>query len=398
MRNIAVVGGFYGDEAKARIAHYLAKDYKYIVRFSGSENAGHTLYHKGKKIVRSLIPSADFSVPDQYAFLGSGMVINPTSLYNEIKRNQEVFPYLAKKIIVDPDAFIISQDHVEQDKANVSKIGSTGKGVTPAYVDKINRNGTKLSALIRDNAPIIQLLKEEGVQFKYCYQLYNEFKQSPILFEGSQSVLLDYNFGSHPNVTSGECGLNGIINAGFAEFIPEDIYGVIKCYSTRVGNGPYPTELFGKEAEELREKGEERGAVTGRPRRTGWLDLPALKYACNKSGINKLVITKFDVLNGMSKVPVCTSYDKELICSDDFNYVKPNYTYLDGWKNARDVSQLLPFISLVESTVNRKVEYVTYGVNENDVCNIAEYRERIITPQLDLNLYPVQQTPGIVFA
>lgn len=373
MNNIAVFGAVFGDEGKARIVNWLAKDFKYVARFSGSSNAGHTLYYNGTKIVRHLLPSADFSVENNCAFLGAGMVINPEELLSEIQENMKIFPNLATKVIVDPDVFIITKRHLEEDKENIKTIGSTGKGVSPAYRDKINRKGTRISDLIKDNDNVILALKQLGVQFKYSLELYEDFEKSNILFEGAQSILLDYNFGMYPYVTSGECGLNGIINAGFAKFLPKTVYGIAKCYSTRVGEGPFPTEIFGEEAEKLRQKGGEFGATTGRPRRVGWLDLPSLDYSCKKGGITDLVITKFDILNGMESIPICTSYEKDPICPSDFFDAQPEYINMPGWHDVvtyNKLHQISDFVDLIENQIKLPVKYISCGVNEDDIIEL----------------------------
>lgn len=369
-KNIAIIGGFCGDEAKSRAVHWLAKDYKYIVRFSGSSNAGHTLYHNGIKIVRHLLPSADFSI-NNYAVLGSGMVINPEELLQEVKDSELMFPGCAKRVIVDPDAFVITKQHLEEDKINVIKYGSTGKGVSVAYRDKIYRCGTKIQDLIKDNNIIIESLKKMGVQFKYNLEMYDEFSKAPIIFEGAQAVLLDINFGTYPNVTSGECTPAGIYNSGFSYAMPSKVYGIAKAYATRVGNGPFPTEMEGAEAVSLREAGKEYGATTGRPRRVGWLDLPALKYAIRKSGITNLIITKLDVLDGFDKIKLATAYEKEPVCGEDFYNANPSYVEFDGWTDSKDNKQTDAFIKYIENYTERPVTYLSCGVSEEDIIQRA---------------------------
>lgn len=369
-RNAAVIGSFFGDEAKARVIHWMAKDYKYIVRFSGSSNAGHTLYHKGQKIVRHLLPSADFSLKEQVAVLAAGMVINPNELLQEVKDTEAMFPGAAARIIVDPDAFVISPDHLTEDKANVIAFGSTGKGVSVAYRDKIYRKGTKIRDLIKDNNEVIAELKKLGVQFKYNLELYNEFSTAPIMFEGAQSVLLDINFGTYPFVTSGECTPAGIFNSGFSYAMPGKVFGIAKAYSTRVGDGPFPTELDGVAAEELRKLGNEYGATTGRPRRVGWLDLPALNYAIKKSGINSLIITKLDVLNGMKKIPLCHKYATPPVCAGDFFEAKPEYIDVPGWMDAKKVCDVQEFLDKVEQLTGVEVTYISCGTAEEDILYV----------------------------
>jgi adenylosuccinate synthase len=368
-KNTAIIGAFFGDEAKARITNYLAKDYRFVVRFNGSSNSGHTLYYNNKKIVRHLLPSADFSQPDNYAFLSSNMVINPDDLLKEIQETCTTFPNAASRIIIDPNAFVITKEHLEEDKQNVIKLGSTGKGVGCAYRDKVNRTGTRIIDLLKDNNDVIMAIKNTGAIFRSALSYYDEFKNSSILFEGAQSVLLDINFGTYPFVTSSECTLGGILNSGFASFMPSNVYGITKAYSTRVGSGPFPTELFGDEAENLRKIGKEYGATTGRPRRVGWLDLAALKYAKKLCGFTDLVVTKLDILDGLNEVPVCVNYEELPTSPSDFFETKTEMTLLPGWQNSRDIKQITPFINFVSEYVDCPIKYVSFGVNDDDIIS-----------------------------
>lgn len=374
-KNVAVLGSQFGDEAKAKIAHSMAKDFRYVVRFSGSSNAGHTIYHEGQKVVRRLLPAADFSFKDHYAFLGAGMVINPDELIKEIYENKKIFPELAKQVIVDPNAFVITQKHLEEDLENVKKIGSTGKGVSPAYRDKIYRCGTRIMDLIKENNHAISVLKNMGVQFKTSFEMYDELVKSRILFEGAQSILLDYNYGTYPYVTSGECGLNGIMNAGFAFAMPSKVIGIIKAYMTRVGHGPFPTEIIGEEADKLRSLGKEYGAVTGRPRRIGWLDLPALDYVIKVSGVNNLIVTKLDVLNNYGDIKICHKYDKPIASASDLFDIKPEYITYKSWSDAKDISQVHDFVNIISKIVKVPITHISYGVNKEDILCVNSQTE-----------------------
>lgn len=374
MENIAIIGNCFGDEGKGRIVQMFAPQYKYIVRTGGSSNCGHTLYYNGIKAVRHLVPSADFRIKEQFAFLGSGMVINPDELLLEVKETESMFPGAAKRIIVDPDAFAILPEYLEEDKQNVKDFGSTGKGVSVAYRERIYRKGTKLRDLLKDNHQFLVALKEMGVQFKYNLEMYDEFSKAPILFEGAQSVLLDPSFGTYPFVTSGECTPAGIFNAGFSYAMPKTVYGILKAYSTRVGAGPFPTELSGQEAHELREMGKEYGATTGRPRRVGWLDLPALKYAIVRAGITNLVITKLDILNGMKEIPYCDQYIRDgkaitPVSGDDFFNITPSLKKCKGWDHAllSSCTGVHNFVNIIEEFTGTPVSYISAGVNETDI-------------------------------
>lgn len=369
-KNIAVFGAQYGDEAKARSINWLSKDFEIIVRISGGQNAGHTFYHNGIKIVRHQIPSADFSIPTQKAFLASGMVINLESLLEEVKKTEELFPGSASRIIVDPDAFVVLPKHIEEDKAKNKEFGSTNQGITPAYVDKIGRRGTKIRQLIQDKADVIQALQALGVQFKYSLEMYDELLTSKIIFEGAQSVMLEYNHGNYPFVTSGECSVGGIYNAGFAFCAPTKVYGVFKPYLTKVdgGVGTFTTEFDKERSEILQRLGGEVGVTTGRIRRVGAIDLVALNYAIVKGGITDLIITKMDILNGDKSVQTCTAY-KDLLpfSGNDFNDAKPIYTDLPCWKDASDPLQTEAFLKYIEGYTGKKIEYVSFGTGPKDI-------------------------------
>ena len=368
--NSAIIGAFLGDEAKAAVTHDLSKYYDWVIRFNGGANAGHTIYRDGRKYVHNLIPSFDFRQPNLKAFLSSGMVIDISQLYEEVQKlSLEVFNYpnvgrITDRIYVDPDAFLVLPSHKEEDKKVNAHLGSTNRGIGPANISKVSRTGKRIRDLISEDDSIIYNLRLLGVNFNYQLELFNEFKRS--LFEGAQGVLLDLNHGTYPYVSCGDSTVGGICSAGFSSFTLDKVYGVVKCYATRVGTGPFPTEIFGDEAEELRKLGNEYGATTGRPRRVGWLDLPALRYAIKKSGITSLIITKFDILNGMDKVKVCVSYDKEPVSSKDFFTAKPNYIEVDGWKDCENTDNLLNFINLVEKETGIKVRYIRCGTDEKD--------------------------------
>lgn len=369
-KNIAVFGAVFGDESKARVTNYFSKSYRYTVRFGGSSNAGCTFYYKGKKVVRHLIPAADFSIIENKAFLGSGMVINPDELLSEIKETIDTYSdsslKVGERIIIDPDAFVIKQEYLEEDKNNIKSFGSTGKGVSVAYRDKIYRKGTKILDLIKDSDPVILKLKELGVQFKFAHELYDDFIKSSILYQGVQAVMLDINAGTYPYVTSGDCTAGGIFNSGFGFAMPSKIYGVAKCYSSRVGEGPFPTELFGNEAEHLRKIGAEFGATTGRPRRVGWLVLPMLKYAIKRASITDLVLTKLDVLESYGEIKLCTRYsnlDRDPASGSDFFNVIPEYKSFNSWDSRESIDDYLKYI---EDYIGINISYFTYGLSDKD--------------------------------
>ena len=367
MRNIAVIGIQLGDEGKGKVVHSFSKNYDWVIRWSGGANCGHTIYVDGKKFVHHLVPSIDFNNSKAKGFLASGMVIDLQELYDELLSLEKEIPGIASRIVVDPDAFLVLPAHKEEDKAKNQHIGTTNKGIGPAYRDKMARVGMRICDYIKDNHPIINSLKQLGVEFKYVMELENNLKNSALLFEGAQGMLLDINQGIYPYVSCGDATLAGIFSSGFAFAMPTKVYGVSKCYSTRVGTGPFPTEIFNEEANKLREAGGEYGATTGRPRRIGWLDLPALKYACKKGAITDLIITKLDILNGWQDVPVCTGYQKEPVCTADFALAKPVYTNVKGWRNAKNDEEIYNFVSEVEQYTGIPVSHISSGVNKDDL-------------------------------
>ena len=379
--NIAVLGAMWGDEGKGHITHHLSRDFDWVIRFNGGANAGHTIYRDGKKFVHNLLPSVDFRVPSVKAYLGSGMVIDLEKLRDEVVELDKSYPGAGKRIFVDKDAFIVEKHHKEEDKANNGHIGSTNRGIGPAYKDKIGRTGKRIGDLLtqdnkvdlfsRGHTDILTDLLIKGVTFTHVLEMEDVFKGSSLLFEGAQGVLLDINHGIYPYVSCSDATIGGIIASGFAFAKLDRVYGVAKCYTTKVGEGPFPTELHGQPADDLRKMGNEFGATTGRPRRVGWLDLPALKYACQKGGITHLVLTKFDVLDGMPKIPVCVGYKKTPTCPNDFYHAETRTAELRGWSDAKEVTQLTHFISIVENITRRPVEIISCGTDDKDIVDWA---------------------------
>ena len=379
MPNIAILGAMWGDEGKGHITHRLSRDYDWVIRFNGGANAGHTIYRDGVKFVHNLLPSVDFRFPKVKAYLGSGMVIDLEKLRDEVAEAEKTYPGVGKRIFVDRDAFIVEKRHKEEDKSTNSHIGSTNRGIGPAYRDKISRSGKRVGDCLVDGKAdglsghteaIVDLLVK-GVTFTTVLELEDVFQGSKLLFEGAQGVLLDINHGIYPYVSCSDATIGGIIASGFAFAKLDKVYGVAKCYTTKVGEGPFPTELHGEAADDLRKLGNEFGATTGRPRRVGWLDLAALNYACKKGGITHLILTKFDILNGLPKIPVCVAYKKAPTCPADFFNTTPLTTEVKGWTDAKHASQLKDFINLVETFTKRPVELISCGIDEQDITDWA---------------------------
>lgn len=384
--NIAILGASWGDEGKGHITHHFSKSYDWVVRFNGGANAGHTIYRDGKKFVHNLMPSVDFRVPQLKAYLGSGMVIDVFKLLEEVKSAEESFPGSASRIYVDKNAFMVLAHHKDLDAANNAHIGSTNRGIGPAYAEKIGRKGFRIRDFFNTMSepkysdPIREMTKL-GVNFVDLLDVREEMSREKILFEGAQGVLLDINHGIYPYVSCSDCTIGGIYSSGFNFAPPKKVYGVAKCYTTKVGEGPFPTECEETEAVSLRERGNEYGATTGRPRRIGWLDLPALNYACKMGGITNLIITKIDILSGMEEIPVCNVYSKPVTSSKDFFTAEPQYVKMRGWSTHSKADQkigdfamkydyqpeLYEFIALVEKSTGCPVDYISKGTSELDI-------------------------------
>jgi adenylosuccinate synthase len=377
MPNIAILGAMWGDEGKGHITHRLSRGYDWVIRFNGGANAGHTIYRDGVKFVHNLLPSVDFRYSNVKAYLGSGMVIDLEKLRDEVVEATKTYPGVGLRIFVDNDAFIVEAKHKE-DKISNGHIGSTNRGIGPAYKDKISRSGKRVGdlifgddGLVNEYYSIMNELMGLGVTFTTVLQMEKHFQVSKLLFEGAQGVLLDINHGIYPYVSCSDATIGGIIASGFAFAKLDKVYGVAKCYTTKVGEGPFPTEIHGESANDLRKIGNEFGATTGRPRRVGWLDLPALQYAVKKGGITHLILTKFDILNGLSQVPICLSYEYPITRGYDFFDARPQITTMPGWSDAKQPNQLETFIKLIESVVNVPVEYISCGTDESDIIDWA---------------------------
>jgi len=374
MKNIAVLDCCSGDSAKGRVAQWFSStsDYpSWVIRANGSSNCGHMIYYGDKKIIHHLLPSADYRNSQAKSFLSHGMVINLEELLQEVSLLEETFPGAAKNIYVDPEAFVITESHIKIDKENNKHLMTTSKGVGPAYTDKVARTGTRIYHYIRDNAEIIKKLTSIGINFVPILRLRSEFEKSNLIFEGAQGMLLDLNVSPYyPFVTSSACGADSIYTAGFNFVKLDRVFGVVKPYLTKSGSGPMPSEMPEEEATTLRDLGKEWGNTTGRPRRIGYLDLPSLKYCCLRGGINSLIFTKMDILDGWEKIKVCHSYGKELYSSIDFCDIEPKYMTLPGWKDSKNLEQVKPFLSFVEEYVGLPVEYISCGVNKDDIIKI----------------------------
>ena len=407
-----LLGLQWGDEGKGKIVDVLSPKYEVIARFQGGPNAGHSLEFNGIKHVLHTIPSGIFH-PECENIVGNGVVIDPVIFQKEILALSNLGVDARKNLLISRKAHLILPTHRLIDAASeaskgASKIGSTLKGIGPTYMDKTGRNGLRIGDITRpDFMERYQLLvkKHEEILAHYNFSYNLEELEPPffagiehlrtfrhidsehvlnhhlkagkkVLAEGAQGSLLDIDFGSYPFVTSSNTISAGACTGlGVAPSRIGEVLGIFKAYCTRVGSGPFPTELENEMGEKIRQIGREFGATTGRPRRCGWLDLPALKYSILINGVTQLIMTKADVLSGFEKIQVCTSYLVDGIDTDEFpfdidpRYVQPVYTELSGWnedltgiRNANQIPQnLQDYIRFIEDALEVPVTIVSVG-------------------------------------
>jgi adenylosuccinate synthase len=350
MKTLAIIGSQWGDEGKGKITDLLSEKCDVVVRYQGGNNAGHTIIVDGKKIVLHLIPSGVLH-SHSVSVIGHGVVFEPEAFQTELKKVFDAgIEVNSNNLKISENVTVITSYNKILDAARESqgsvKIGTTGKGIGPAYEDKIARRAIKLKDLYNlDKLKTIlaRNLEEKETLFKHRYEV--EFpsveeeaqrlfdlgkniapfmcdtfsyldqailENKKILFEGAQGVLLDIDYGTYPYVTSSSTSIGGIYTgAGIPESHVEEVLGITKAYTTRVGEGPFPTELFDSMGEEIQTKGREVGATTGRKRRCGWLDLPLLKYSVKASNLTSIALTKLDILSGISDLKVCIAYEYE---------------------------------------------------------------------------------------
>lgn len=413
-----VLGAFYGDEGKGKIIDYLSKDCDYAVRFSGGNNAGHTIEVDGKKFAFHLIPSGILN-KNVKAILGNGVVIDPKVLIDEINNLKEN-GYEVDNLYISDKAHLILPYHIELDGMleelrGDKKIGTTKRGIGPAYSDKFERCGIRMNDFIsKDFKEILKtnvtnknkILKVYGykeIDFDKVYKEYKEYaailkpyicdtttmlhraikNNEKILCEGAQATLLDIDFGTYPYVTSSNPTIGGAATGtgiGFKYF--DEVYGVIKAYSSRVGEGPYVTELTDEVGDKIRELGHEYGTTTKRPRRCGWLDLVALNYSIMLNGITALAVNHLDTVGKLNKIKLCVAYEIDGKREDYFNTnleflekAKPIYDELPG--NFGDISKCKSFeelpvnakkyIEKIEEITNTKVKFIGTGPGRDDI-------------------------------
>ena len=422
MASIVIVGAQWGDEGKGKIVDLLTQYADVVVRFQGGDNAGHTVYLNKDKFVFHLIPSG-ILYEDKKCIIGSGVVIDPGALIEEItglkKRG-----YLRddSQLMISEEAHVILPYHrsIDMARERVFKIGTTGRGIGPAYEDKVARSGIRMgdlidekifrkkleANLIQKNSYLVQVLNEGGFEFKKIHDDFVRFREQlgkyvrdtsrvihgemqkggNILFEGAQGALLDVDHGTYPYVTSSNTVAgNACVGSGIGPTLIDSVVGIAKAYTTRVGEGPFPTELHDAVGEKLRQRGQEFGATTGRPRRCGWFDAVVVNHAVRVNGIQGMVITKMDVLNDLDKIKVCVGYrlngkviDYVPSNVEAFQSVEAVYEEMEGWKaeikGAKSLSDLPAnaqrYLRRVEELIGTKIVMVSVGSERNETLGV----------------------------
>ncbi|MGM0587023.1 MAG: adenylosuccinate synthase [Bacteroidota bacterium] len=415
-----VVGAQWGDEGKGKVVDLLGAQADYVVRYQGGANAGHTLKFDDTSIVLHLVPSGIFQ-ENTHCVIGNGVVIDPISLQEEIEQLESMGVDLKKRLHISETAHVIlpyhkTLDQVKEKRRGDKAIGTTGRGIGPAYVSKISRVGIRMIDLLDGEeleAKIRQNLADINESLEHVYHeplidpqdvidaaldaanslrpyicntsnlLHEALNQNkPVLLEGAQGSLLDIDHGTYPYVTSSSPTSGGACTgSGIPPTAIQQVMGITKAYCTRVGNGPFPTELNDDAGEVLQDKGQEFGATTGRPRRCGWLDLVALKYAVRVNGINELALTKLDVLDVFDQIKVCTTYrinDQETetfpLNQKHLKQVQPIYQTFKGWEGSvRNIDRVdkLPeearqYMTFIESYLNVKVSVLSTGPKRSE--------------------------------
>ena len=380
MQNLAVIGAQWGDEGKGKIVDLLCEDYDVVARYQGGHNAGHTVKFGDKHYSLKLIPSGILH-PHKLCILGNGMVIDPEALLDEIEKLRTLGVTIDGNLKISDSAHVILPYHraldlAREERAGDAKIGTTGRGIGPAYETKVSRYGIRVADLLDPDAlrekidfacaeknPVLQgVYGKPPFDPKKLYDDYIRFGEvladritngtvlineqiragKRIMFEGAQGTMLDVDHGTYPFVTSSNCVAGGICTGlGVAPKHIHHVAGVAKAYTTRVGGGAFPTELNNPHGEHLRKRGNEFGTVTGRPRRTGWLDLAVLRTSVMLNGLDSVALTKIDVLDEFDEIPVCTEYNVRserwltfpafAVAHHDF---KPVYRTFRGWKRS----------------------------------------------------------------
>ena len=432
--NLAVLGAQWGDEGKGKIVDLLTPRFDIVARYQGGHNAGHTVYVNGTKFVLRLIPSGILH-PDVVCVIGNGVVVDPQALFSELDELTRNGINVKNRLFVSDKAHLILPYHRDLDllseaRRGERKIGTTSRGIGPAYEDKIGRRGIRAGDLadpkgleqnVRDNVvarnrlvqdshmewqPVLQQLLESGARLlpivrDISLMLAEAMRAGQsILFEGAQGTLLDIDHGTYPYVTSSNASIGGVCTGlGVGPRAIDGVLGVVKAYTTRVGEGPLPTELTGDMGNRLRDSGNEYGAVTGRPRRCGWYDAVAVRYGVRINGLDALALTKLDVLDGLERIEICTAYRCGSRTLTEFPSdlsqlaaCEPIYESMPGWdaptKGARRFSDLPDnarrYIARLEQVSGVPAAIVSTGSDREDTI-LREDFSRLVSERVRLD-------------
>lgn len=416
-----ILGLQWGDEGKGKIVDFFAKDYDVIARFQGGPNAGHTLYVNNSKVVLHQIPSGIFH-ENKINLIGNGVVLDPVTLLRECKSVEALGVNPKKHLYISERAHLILPTHRALDKASElskgnEKIGSTLKGIGPAYMDKTGRNGIRVGDLLNKNftTQYIKLrMKHQRLLDNFNFQedistweeeffdaievlktfnivngeyfINDKISQGKkVLAEGAQGSMLDVDFGTFPFVTSSNTISAGVCTGlGIAPQKIKEVIGISKAYCTRVGSGPFPTELMDETGDFIRKAGNEFGATTGRPRRCGWIDLVALKFACMINGVTQIVMTKADILDEITELKACTAYNvdgkqtEEVLFQMYKMQIEPIYHSLDGWM--KDISttfkydempeKMKSYINFLSNYLKVPINYISNGPGREQIVKV----------------------------
>jgi len=425
MANIAVLGTQWGDEGKGKIIDLITSSFDIVARYQGGHNAGHTVYVKGQKIILHLVPSGILH-KDKLCLIGNGVVIDPKAFLDEVSELRKFGVEINDNIVISKNAHLILPYHalidiLSEERKGVKKIGTTSRGIGPAYADKSSRLGIRAGDVL--NLSILKDKIEQNLEEKNIFlvhygnppldpnKVYEEYvdyalqikeyikdvslilndeikKGKWILFEGAQGCLLDIDHGTFPFVTSSNSTAGGVCTGlGIGPDKIDAVLGVSKAYTTRVGGGSLPTEIFDKTGKWLLDKGNEYGATTGRPRRCGWFDAVATAYSCRLNGIKKIALTKPDVLDEIEEIKVCVGYKYKGEILKSFpteswilEKVQPQYKSIKGWRKfihkVREFSSLpqafIDYCHLLEDLIQAKIAIISTGVERRDTILIEE--------------------------
>jgi adenylosuccinate synthase len=430
-KSAVILGAQWGDEGKGKIVDVLSEKFSVVARYAGGHNAGHTVIIKGKKFVLQLIPCGVLR-PECKGVIGNGVVLDPMAFLNEVKKLKDAGLPVDGQLFVSNRAQVILPYHrmIELAAENApgrTKIGTTSRGIGPAYEDKMHRSGLRVvdllnSALLRThienachekNTIAHALFGTEPLDPKMMYEEYSRAAEQiapfvtdtavmlnhaidqgeKVMFEGAQGALLDIDHGTYPFVTSSSSTAGGAVTGtGVGPTRIGTVIGVTKAYVTRVGEGPFPTEIHDSTSDLLRARGQEYGAVTGRPRRCGWLDLPLLRYSNMINGTEWLVVTKMDVMDECAEIPVCTGYKingklTDVIPADmpGYNAIEPVYTKLKGWSSSTEgitefdkLPQLAQdYLKFIEKESGAKIGMVSTGPDRDQTMTLPAFEDAL---------------------